>query len=155
MNYKIIFFLLFSIISLTKEFHPLFGKTMTINLLSKSYSSDILGDKINCYYADTKDKCLAIVMPERYYQCCYTITKTDFGHIENCSKYPKDIEAHQKLTKTSQYKAIFKELYGYIKYNHNSSLDIKKININCNNGELTLSLGYDTYTEKEQIILKN
>jgi len=151
MNYKIILCLLFVLINSTKEFHPLFEKTMTINLLSKS---DFLGDTINCGEADTKDQCLAIINPEKYYQCCYVITKTDFLNSESCSKYPKVIETYQKITKSSQYKACLKELYGVYLYNGNP--DIKsKMNINCNNGELTISLGYDTYTKNEQNILEN
>ena len=110
MNYKIIFCLLFTLINTKKGFHPLFEKTMAINLLSKSSNSDSLEETNNCEGAESKDQCLAIINPQKDYQCCYLTTKTDFGNSEVCSEYPKDIDSYQKLTKSSQFKAILKEV---------------------------------------------
>ena len=155
MNYKIIFCLLFTLINTKKGFHPLFEKTMAINLLSESSNSDSLEETNGCKETESKDKCLAIINPQKDYQCCYLTTKTDFGNSETCSEYPKDIDTYQKLTKSSQFKATIKESYGYLAYMYDTT-DIKyKLNINCNNGEMTISYGYDTYTENEKKILKN
>ena len=154
MNYKIIFFLLFVLINSKKVLHPLFGKTMTMNLLSKSISSDSLEEANYCDEAGTKNQCLSIINPQRDYQCCYVKSKNDFGNFEYCSEYPKDMETFQKITKSSQYKAILKEVYGYA--STGTSIEQKsKTNVNCNNGELTINFGYDTYTENEQNIFKN
>ena len=155
MNYKIIFCLLFALINSKKEFHPLFGKTMTNNLSNKIYSSDYLGGiKKYCVEDYTKDQCLATIIPGSNYQCCYEIIKSDFGNPEKCSKYPKDLELYQKLSKSSKYKACLKEYYGHRKYKKYLP-ERTKMNINCNNGEFTINFGYDTYTENEQNILKN
>ena len=59
MNYKIIFCLLFTLINTKKGFHPLFEKTMAINLLSESSNSDSLEETNGCKETESKDKCLA------------------------------------------------------------------------------------------------
>ena len=48
-----------------------------------------------------------------------------------------------------------KESQGYYTYKKGSKDEKVKINFNCNNGELTINYGYDTYTEDEQNILKD
>ena len=57
MNYKIIFCQLFTLINTKKGFHPLFEKTMAINLLSKSSNSDSLEETNGCKEAESKDQC--------------------------------------------------------------------------------------------------
>ena len=146
---------MFTLINTKKGFHPLFEKTMTINLLSKSSNSDSLEETNNCAKAENKDQCFAIINPQKDYQCCYITTKTDFKNGETCSEFPKEIETFQKLVKSNQYNAMQKETYGYFTYKKGSKDEKVKINLNCNNGELTINYGYDTYTEDEQDILKD
>ena len=153
MKFKIIFCLLFVLINSKKEFNPFFEKT--VNILSKSYSSDSLGETDYCGEASTKDQCLAITNPKQNFQCCYMITKTDETSAETCQEFTENIESIKKIINTSSYKAVLKETFGYLKFVYGMQIPRTEINANCKNGQFSISTGNDVYSQNDQTILKD
>ena len=153
MKFKIIFCLLFVLINSKKEFNPFFEKT--VNILSKSISSDSLGETDYCGEASTKDQCLAITNPKQNYQCCYMTVKADEQKAEICQEFTENIELVKKTINSNSYKAVLKEMFGYLKYVYGLSIPKTEINANCKNGQFSISTGNDVYSQNEQTILKN
>lgn len=153
MKFKIIFCLLFVLINSKKEFNPFFEKT--VNILSKSYNSDSLGETDYCGEASTKDQCLAITNPKQNFQCCYMITKIDEISAETCQEFTENIESFKKFINLNSYKAVLKEEFGYLKYVQDQSIAKTETNANCKNGQFSISIGYDVYSQNELTILKD
>ena len=107
----------------------------------------------------TEDQCLNTPLDYKILQCCYLKLSIDGAEeIANCTSMPKAVEAIKEVKDLSQFKAITKEIAGFIKYNYATeyqqiylsvTLDLK-----CNNvEEITFNVGKYTDEEKKYYYL--
>ena len=135
MNYKIIFCLLFALITSKREF--------------LSFSTT------NCKDAESKDQCLNIDNPQTDYQCCYQTIKENDKTNNDCRDYYKDLFGLQDFYSSEKYRAYKKERSGYEKYVLEEETSKQEVIISCKNGNIGYTVNDFEFTEDEQKIIKD
>ena len=125
-----------------------------ISFLKNSLSAD---EEDPCEQAsESKDVCLAKTLDNQNTQCCYI--KMD-NEENSCQPSPKPLSQISNIIKTKQFKPFVKEIYGFSKYGmgNDKKMEIPEVNaqVNCQDEDLNVHFGGDTYTEDEIKILQS
>ena len=125
-----------------------------ISFLKNSLSAD---EEDPCEQAsESKDVCLAKTLDNQNTQCCYI--KMD-NEENSCQPSPKPLSQISNIIKTKQFKPFVKEIYGFSKYGmgNEKKMEIPEVNaqVSCQDEELNVNFGGDTYTEDEIKILQS
>ena len=145
--------LLFFLIALVNSKFPKLGFKSLLEQLNSGKDEDL------CVNAGPdKDKCQAVSLTDKNAQCCLFIFEyNDEDPEETCSIAPKSLNDYKNLYNAKQFKALTKEVIGYVKYGASDEekqiipldeIDIKG-EIKCKNEYISISIGKDTYTEED------
>jgi len=120
-------------------------------IISQNYE-EILNDAFLCMEGEY-GYCSNVKLNSGVYQCCNVVT-TSYGYeYPFCSVQMTPISLYKEQMENEITKALFKEMFGYSKYEINNSVNSEylktKIEYNCKDGNLTILYGYDTYTDDE------
>jgi len=129
-------------------------KESFVSFLDNSFSAE---EQDPCQLAsESKDVCLAKTLDDQNTQCCYI--KMD-KESEVCKSSPKPLPDISNIVNSPQFKPFVKEFYGFSQYGMTSErkMDFPEMNaqVNCQDGDLNLSIGGDKFTEDEIKILQS
>jgi hypothetical protein len=150
MKSSIIFCLLFVLINTKQEIRNTLSQ-ITTNIPTMCQESEAV---------ITEDQCLNTPLDYKILQCCYLKLSIDgaeeIANTATCTPMPKAVEAIKEVKDLSQFKAITKEMAGFIKYNYATEyqqIDLSvTLDLKCNNvEEMTFNVG--KYTDEEKKIL--
>mgnify|MGYP006873135660 CR=1 FL=1 len=114
-----------------------------------------------CMQQKDTTSCSSVNLYSGYYQCCKLSSLIAGYSYSACSVQMTPITEFKRFMEMASTKAIYKESFGFSKYNlaYSQGLNPDSIKMrmtyDCADGQLITEFGYDTYTQEEIDILQS